>query len=51
VSWKVLNRLPFALKDGLARRLTGRPFYPGQADYVFKPEDWQAAHALLAVAR
>ena len=51
VSWKVLNRLPFALKDSLAQRLTGRPFYPGEADYVLKPEDWQAAHALLAVAR
>jgi SAM-dependent methyltransferase len=48
--WKVLNRLPFALKDGLARALSGRPFYPGEADYHFRAEEWEGAHALLAVA-
>jgi SAM-dependent methyltransferase len=51
VAWKVLNRLPFQLKDGLARRLTGRPFFPTEADYVFERDDWSTAHALLAVAR
>jgi SAM-dependent methyltransferase len=49
--WKLLNRLPFELKDGLARALTGRTFYPGEADYLFEPGAWPTAHALLAVAR
>lgn len=49
--WKVQNRLPFGLKDALARLLTGRPFFPGECDYRFVPEAWQTAHALVAVAR
>ncbi|HYY87333.1 MAG TPA: class I SAM-dependent methyltransferase, partial [Chloroflexota bacterium] len=51
VIWKVLNRLPFAVKDALAWFLSGRPFYPGEADYAFVPDRWQGAHALLALAR
>jgi SAM-dependent methyltransferase len=51
LAWKLLNRLPFEVKDSVARRLTGRPFYPGEADYVFEPDAWATAHALLAVAR
>jgi SAM-dependent methyltransferase len=53
LAWKLLNRLPFALKDALARGLTHRPFYPGEDDYAFVPglAAWQTAHALLAVAR
>jgi SAM-dependent methyltransferase len=48
--WKALNRLPFAVKEGLARALTGRPFYPGEADYQLIAGEWEGAHALLAVA-
>ena len=51
LAWKLLNRFPFELKDGIARRLTGRSFYPSEVDYVFRPNDWRTAHALLAVAR
>jgi SAM-dependent methyltransferase len=51
LSWKLLNRLPFELKDALARALTGRPFYPGEHHYRFVPGRWQSAHTLLAVAR
>jgi SAM-dependent methyltransferase len=51
LAWKLLNRLPFDVKDTLARALTGRSFFPSEQDYVFEPEAWQTAHALLAVAR
>ena len=50
-AWKLMVRLPFGVKDTLARALTGRPFYPGEADYCFDPEQHANAHALLAVAR
>jgi SAM-dependent methyltransferase len=50
VAWKLANRLPAGLKDRLAQALSGRPWYPGEADYVFDP-DPTGAHALLAVAR
>jgi hypothetical protein len=49
--WKLQNRLPFRAKDGLARLLTGYPFYPGEKDYAFVPGTWAGAHALLALAR
>ena len=49
--WKALNRLPFRLKDGLSRTMSGRPFYPGEREYVFAEADAAGAHALLAVAR
>ena len=49
--WKLIVRLPFSVKDRLARALTGRPFYPGEDDYCFDPERVEGAHALVAVAR
>jgi len=51
VVWKLLNRLPYPLKDGVARALTGRSWYPGEADYRFERDALEGAHALLAVAR
>lgn len=50
LAWKAYNRLPFRVKDRLARAWSGRSFYPGQADYQFTPNAWVGAHALLAVA-
>ncbi len=49
--WKVLVRLPFGVKNGLALALGGRPFYPGEEDYCFEPASAETAHALVAVAR
>jgi SAM-dependent methyltransferase len=37
LAWKVVNRLPFAVKDRLALLCTGRHFYPTEADYRFEP--------------
>jgi SAM-dependent methyltransferase len=51
LAWKVLNRLPFPVKDRIARLVSGQPFYPGEADYRFEPDHVDGAHALLAVAR
>jgi SAM-dependent methyltransferase len=50
-AWKLMVRLPFRVKDGLARVLTDRAFYPGEEDYCFEPERVDGAHALVAVAR
>ena len=50
VLWKLLNRLPFVLKNRLAHLLTGSGFYPGEADYVFVPNQTDGAHSLVAVA-
>jgi SAM-dependent methyltransferase len=50
LTWKCLVRLPYGLKNRLALALSGRPFYPGEADYCFDLEATDGAHALLAVA-
>lgn len=50
LGYKALNRLPWAAKEVLANVLLGRSFYPGEADYHFTPDDWEGAHALVAVA-
>ncbi|MCC6903559.1 MAG: class I SAM-dependent methyltransferase [Polyangiaceae bacterium] len=49
-AWKILNRLPYAVRERFARILHGRGFYPGELDYVFRPGDWEGAHALVAIA-
>lgn len=51
LAWRLMNRLPFTVKEALARTAGGRPFYPSQEDYLFLPGVWQGAHALVAVAR
>lgn len=50
VPWKLANRLPYPLKDGLARAIGGRGWYPGEADYHFSLDGVDGAHALLALA-
>lgn len=51
LAWKLLVRLPYGLRNRLAHTISGRPFYPGEADYRFDLEATDDAHALLAVAR
>jgi SAM-dependent methyltransferase len=51
LAWKLLVRLPYRLKNGIALALGGRPFYPGEDDYRFELDAVSDAHALLAVAR
>jgi SAM-dependent methyltransferase len=50
VVWKLLTRLPFSMRDNLALLVSGRPFYPSEADYDFVADSYDGAHALLAVA-
>jgi SAM-dependent methyltransferase len=49
VTWKVLNRLPFGIKNTLAQKLSGRPWYPAETHYRFEEGRADGAHALLAV--
>jgi ubiquinone/menaquinone biosynthesis C-methylase UbiE len=50
LAWKVLVRLPFAVKNRIALALGGRPFYPGEMDYCFD-RSVDGVHALLAIAQ
>jgi SAM-dependent methyltransferase len=48
--WKALLRLPFGMRNAMAMAISGRPFYPGDADYRFEADTTEGAHALVAVA-
>jgi len=50
LTWKLLLRLPFGLRNRVALALSGRSFYPGEEDYRFVAEACEGAHALVAVA-
>jgi ubiquinone/menaquinone biosynthesis C-methylase UbiE len=50
LAWKALNRLPLSVKEYVAQLLSGSSFYPSEHDYLFEPERFDGAHALLAVA-
>ena len=49
--WKMMVRLPFQIKNRIARAISGRSFYPGEEDYVFEPDATDRSHVLVAVAR
>jgi ubiquinone/menaquinone biosynthesis C-methylase UbiE len=49
--WKLMLRLPYRMRDVLSRAVSGRPFYPGEADYHFHPEETEGVHALVVVAK
>jgi SAM-dependent methyltransferase len=51
LTWKATARLPYRLKNGIALRVSGRPFYPTETDYLFTADEWADSHALIAVAR
>jgi hypothetical protein len=50
LAWKLMVRIPFGIKNRLALALSGRPFYPSEADYVFVPDQVENSHVLVAVA-
>jgi len=51
ISWKVQNRLPGKVREGLSQLLHHRPFYPGEHDFVFSETAIETGHVLLAVCR
>lgn len=42
LAWKVANRLPYNVKNRLARAFTGRDFYPAETDFEFRQEIGEA---------
>lgn len=50
IPWKLMNRLPYRVKDKLSRFLSGRAFYPTELDYSFRADGVQDTHDLVALA-
>ena len=49
--WKVLNKLPFGIREGLSRAVWGKPFYPTEEDYVFSEALVASAPVTVAICR
>lgn len=47
--WKVMNKLPFALREGISELVWKKPFYPTEKDYIFSSETYNSAPVLVAV--
>lgn len=48
-AWKVLNKLPPAIREGVSKTLWKRPFYPTELDYRFEGETIQRAPVQFVV--
>ena len=51
LGWKVMNKMPFRVREALSEWLRGRPFYPTEVDYNFSEAKVQTAPTLVAVCR
>ncbi|MGD9693878.1 MAG: class I SAM-dependent methyltransferase [Acidimicrobiia bacterium] len=49
--WKLVNKTGPTVREFLAQRFTGRPFYPLPGDYGFSPSTTSDAPVLVAVCR
>ncbi len=48
-AWKVLNKMPLGLREGISETLWKKPFYPTEHDYHFSAETVERAPVLVAV--
>ena len=47
--WKVMNKIPFRVRERLSDAIWGKPFYPTEGDYFFSTETVETAPVLVAV--
>jgi 2-polyprenyl-3-methyl-5-hydroxy-6-metoxy-1,4-benzoquinol methylase len=47
--WRLLNKMPFTLRDALSKAVWGHVLYPGEEDYNFDPDGIQNARVLVAL--
>ena len=47
--WKVMNKVPFRIRERLSDTIWGKPFYPTESDYVFSTETVERAPVVVAV--
>ncbi|MBV6496244.1 MAG: hypothetical protein DCC44_06670 [Acidobacteria bacterium] len=49
--WKVMNKLPFAIRESVSDIIWKKPFYPTESDYTFSADTVENAPVLVAVCR
>lgn len=50
-AYRVMNKMPFTLREKLSDALWGQPFYPAEKDYNFEEHTIETAPVLLAVCK
>lgn len=50
-AWKVLNKMPLGIREGISETIWKKPFYPTENDYDFSAETVERAPVLVAVCR
>lgn len=51
IGWKVMNKLPFGVREGLSKAVWDKPFYPTEEDYVFSETLVASAPVTVAICR
>jgi ubiquinone/menaquinone biosynthesis C-methylase UbiE len=51
LGWKVLNKMPFGIREGISEAVWKKPFYPTEKDYFFETETIATAPVLVAVCQ
>ena len=49
--WKILNKMPFKVREGISEAIWKKPFYPMENDYYFKAETIEDAPTLVTVCK
>lgn len=47
--WKILNKMPFSLRETVSEAIWKKPFYPTEKDYDFSAETVEQAAVIVAV--
>ena len=51
LTWRALNKLPIAWREGTSQALWGRPFYPAETDYRFDAAAVESAPVTVAICK
>jgi SAM-dependent methyltransferase len=51
IYWKILLRMPAGFRNFVHKLFFGFPFYPGEKDYTFIPENLKTAHVQYFICR
>ncbi len=49
IGWKILNKMPMAVREGISEIIWNAPFYPTESDYSFSPASLDTAPVVVAV--
>jgi SAM-dependent methyltransferase len=51
VGWKILNKMPFNVRESVSEAIWKKPFYPMENDYYFRAETTEDAPTLVTVCK